>query len=103
MTLHLALAVSAVAGAAILLFADASRWAALVALVVGALEVTMSLGVLQVHAGGHPLGLALGLALAIAGLFSWFRASSKAAVTAAAVVALVGLLQAISAAQVRVL
>jgi len=40
-----------------------------------------------------PLGLVLGLGLAVPGLFAWFRATAKGAVSAAALVAFTGLLQ----------
>ena len=99
MTLHLALAVSALAGSALLLLAQVARPAALVALVASALEVAMSLGVLRIHAAGVPLGLVLGLLLAVTGLLAWLRATAKPAVSAAAVVALVGVLQVFVAAQ----
>ena len=101
MTLHLALAVSALAGSAILFFAHVARLAAVVALVASALEVAMAFGVLRIHVAGFPLGLALGLALAVTGLLAWLRATSKAAVTAAAVVALAGVLQVFVALQSR--
>jgi hypothetical protein len=101
MTLHLALAVSALAASAVLFFAHVARPAALIALVASALEVAMAFGVIRVHAAGVPLGLALGLVLAVTGLICWLRATSKAAVTAAAVVALAGVLQVFVAAQGR--
>ena len=102
MTLHLALAISALAGSAILLFAQVARPAAAVALVASALEVAMALGVLRIHAGGVPLGLALGLVLAVTGLLAWLRATAKTAVSAATVVAVVGILQVVVAVQGRV-
>jgi hypothetical protein len=101
MTLHVALAVSALAGSAILLFAQIARPAALVALVASALEVAMALGVLRIHAAGVPLGLALGLALAVTGLLAWLRATAKTAVAAATAVALAGVLQVFVAVQGR--
>jgi hypothetical protein len=101
MTMHVALAVAALAGSAILFFAQVARPVAVIAIVAAALEVAMGFGVIRLHVGGLHLGLILGLALAIAGLLSWLRASSKAAVTAAAVVAFVGVLQALAAAQIR--
>ncbi len=99
MTLHVALAVSALAASALLLFAAVARPVALVALIASALEVAMALGVMRIHAAGVHLGLVLGLVLAIAGLLAWLRSTSKAAITAAAVVALVGVLQVFVAVQ----
>ena len=97
MTLHLALAVAALVASAVLFFAHVARPAALIAIVASALEVAMASGVIRVHAAGVPLGLAL----AVTGLLCWLRATSKAAVTAAAVVALVGVLQVFVAVQGR--
>jgi hypothetical protein len=93
MTLHVALAVSALAASAILFFAGVARSLALVALVASGLEVAMALGFLRLHVAGVPLGLVLGLALAVPGLFAWLRAASKPAVSAAAIVAFTGVLQ----------
>lgn len=101
MTLHVALAVAALAASALLLFAGARRTLAMVALVASGLEVAMALGALRLHVAGIPLGLALGLALAIPGLLAWLKASSKAAVSAAAIVALAGVLQVVAAVQGR--
>jgi hypothetical protein len=93
MTLHLALAVSALLAAAVLLLSAQSRVLAVIALVASALEVALAFGVLRVLAAGVPLGLVLGLALAIPGLLAWLRASAKIAASAAAIVAFAGLLQ----------
>jgi hypothetical protein len=98
MTLHVALAVSALAGSAILFFAGVARPAAVVALVASAVEVAMALGLVRIHAAGVPLGLVLGLVLALAGLLGWVRATSKLAVSATSVVAFVGVLQVVVAA-----
>jgi hypothetical protein len=103
MTLHVALALSALAGSAVLLLASVARPAVLVGLVVSALEVAMALGVLRIHAAGVPLGLALGLVLAVIGLLAWLRATAKYAVAAASVVAFVGVLQVVVSAQGRLL
>ncbi|HEX9243590.1 MAG TPA: hypothetical protein VF875_14195 [Anaeromyxobacter sp.] len=102
MTLHVALALSALVGSAILLLANVARPAAAVALVASALEVAMALGVLRIHAAGVPLGLALGLALAVTGLLAWLRASAKTAIAAASVVAFVGVLQVLVAVQAHI-
>jgi hypothetical protein len=98
MSLHLALAVSALAASAALFLSRQSRGGlAAIALVASALEVAMSFGVLRLSLAGLPLGLILGLALAIPGALAWLRASAKTAVSAAAIVALAGVLQVFSA------
>lgn len=97
MTLHVALAVSALVAAAALFLSGQSRALATIALVAGALEVAMSFGVLRLSVAGVPLGLVLGLALALPGVLAWLRASAKTAVSAAAVVAFTGVLQVLSA------
>jgi hypothetical protein len=101
MTLHIAIAIAALVASAILLLAKVARPAALVALVASALEVAMALGFLRIHAAGVPLGLVLGLVLAVGGLLTWLRATAKTAVSAATVVALVGVLQVLVAVQGR--
>jgi hypothetical protein len=68
-----------------------------VALLASALEVAMAFGMIRLRLAGVSLGLVLGLALAIPGLVVWFRARSKPAVSAAAIVTLVGALQALVA------
>lgn len=102
MTLHVALAVSALAASAILFFTAVLRPLAVLALVASGLEVAMAFGVLRLHAAGVPLGLVLGLALAVPGLVVWFRASSKPAVSAAALVAFTGALQVLVALNGRI-
>jgi hypothetical protein len=93
MTLHVALAVSALAASAILILSNVARPLAVVALVASAVEVAMAFGVLRLHVTNAPLGLVLGLALAVPGVLAWLRATSKPAVSAAAIVAFAGGLQ----------
>jgi hypothetical protein len=93
MTLHVALALSALAASAFLLASSPHRGLALVAVAAGALETAMALGTVRLALHGVPLGLVLGLALAVPGAASWFRASAKGAVSAAALVAFTGALQ----------
>lgn len=102
MTLHVALAVSALAASAVLFFSAVGRPIAVVALAASGLEVAMALGALRLHVAGLPLGLVLGLALALPGLLAWLRAASKPAVSAAAVLAFVGILQVAVAVQGRI-
>lgn len=102
MTLHVALAVAALAASVVLFFSTVGRSLALVGLAASGVEVAMALGALRLHVAGLPLGLVLGLALAVPGLLAWLRAASKPAVSAAAVLALVGILQVAVAVQGRI-
>jgi uncharacterized protein YybS (DUF2232 family) len=97
MTLHVALAVSALLAAVALFLSAQSRTLATIALVAGALEVAMAFGVLRLSVAGVPLGLVLGLGLAVPGILAWLRVSAKTAVSAAAIVAFTGVLQVLSA------
>ncbi len=102
MTLHVALAVAALAASAVLFFSAVGRALAIVGLAASGLEVAMALGALRLHVAGIPLGLVLGLALALPGLLAWLRAASKPAVSAAAVLALVGIVQVAAAVHGRI-
>jgi hypothetical protein len=93
MSLHNALALSALAASVVLLLSSTGRAMPAIALVASGLEVLMALGALRVRVPGMSLSLVLGLALAIPGVIAWFRASGKTAISAAAVVAFIGLLQ----------
>ena len=97
MSLHLALAVAGLAGAAFLVAGKAARFPGTVALLAAAIEVAMALGLVHFSVAGVPLGLVLGLCLAVPGLLAWLRSTSKAAITAATVVFLGGALQVIGA------
>jgi hypothetical protein len=102
MTLHVALAVSALAAATVLLFPPATRSLAALAAVASGLEVAMAFGAIRFHAVGVPLGLVLGLALALPGIVAWVRAASKPAVSAAAIVTFAGVLQVVGALGTRI-
>jgi hypothetical protein len=97
MSLHVALAVSALAASAALFLSHASRTLAAIALAASAVEVAMALGLLHLSVAHLPLGTVLGLALAVPGVLAWLRASAKTATSAAAIVAFVGSLQVLSA------
>ncbi len=97
MSLHVALAVAALVASTALLLSRHSRVLAAVAFAASALEVAMAFGMLHIGLAGVPLGLVLGVALAVPGVLAWLRASAKTAVSAAAVVALAGVLQIFSA------
>jgi hypothetical protein len=93
MTLHVALAVSALVASTALFLSAQSRALSAIALAASALEVAMAFGLLRVAVAGLPLALVLGLALAIPGLLAWLRATAKTAISAAAVVSFAGVLQ----------
>ncbi len=93
MSLHIALALSALAASVALFLSQASRVLALVALVASGVEVAMAFGILHLSVAHLPLGVVLGLALAIPGVLAWLRSSAKTATSAAVIVAFVGALQ----------
>ncbi len=93
MTLHVALAVSALAASVVLFFSAVARPLAVLSFLASGLEVAMAFGFLRLHVASLPLGLVLGLLLAVPGAIAWLRASSKPAVSAAAIVAFTGALQ----------
>jgi hypothetical protein len=93
MTLHVALALAALAAALLLLAFSSQRALALVATVAAGIEVAMAFGQLRLGVPGVPLGLLLGVALAVPGFVAWLRATTKAAISAAAVVAFTGFVQ----------
>src|SRR5512138_2602946 len=97
MTLHVALALSALIGSIMLFLSTSSRAVALVALVASGIEVAMALGLLHLSVAHLPLGIVLGLALAVPGVLAWLRSSAKTATSAAVIVAFVGALQVASA------
>src|SRR5512133_179348 len=96
MSLHVALAVSALVASAALFLSGGSRTLALVALVASGVEVAMALGLLHLSVAHLPLGIVLGVALAVPGVLAWLRSGAKTATSAAAIVAFVGALQVLS-------
>jgi hypothetical protein len=97
MSLHIALALSALAASAALLLSGASRTLAVIALVASGIEVAMALGLLHLSVARLPLGIVLGFALAVPGVLAWLRTGAKTAVSAAVIVTFVGALQIASA------
>jgi hypothetical protein len=94
MTLHTALAVAALAASVLLFLAHSSRALAIIALVASGLEVLMAFGLLNLHVRTSvPLQLVLGALIAVPAVLIWLRVSAKTAVSAASVLALVGVLQ----------
>jgi len=93
MTLHVALALAALTAALLLLAFSPQRALSLVATAAAGIEVAIAFGKLQIGVAGVPLGLVLGVALALPGLLAWLRATTKPAISAAAVVAFTGIVQ----------
>ncbi|HSD20532.1 MAG TPA: hypothetical protein VLC54_10865 [Anaeromyxobacter sp.] len=93
MTLHVALAISALAASVLLVASSQQRVLPVIALVAAAVETAVAFGYLHISVSGLPLGLILGLALALPGLVGWLRATAKGAISAAALVAFAGVLQ----------
>jgi hypothetical protein len=93
MTLHTALAFSTVVAAASLLVSSPARLLPGLALLAGAAELSLALGWLRLAVHGPTLSLGLGLAIALPALALWWRASGKAALSASAILAFIGLLQ----------
>jgi hypothetical protein len=96
MSLHIALATGALLAALVLMLTSGSRALAGLAVAAAALELATATGVLQLtrlHAAQVPLGLVLPILLAVPGLLAWLRATSRPAVSAAAIVAFVGTTQ----------
>ena len=78
MTLHVALAISALAASVLLVASSQQRVLPVIALVAAAVETAVAFGYLHISVSGLPLGLILGLALALPGLVGWLRATAKA-------------------------
>ncbi|MFO0582977.1 MAG: hypothetical protein U0229_11950 [Anaeromyxobacter sp.] len=93
MTLQIAMAAGVLLAALVLLLVSPSRVVPGIAALAAASELAMALGLVRVHITNVPLGLVFPLGLAVPGLLAWFRSTTKAAVSAAAVVAFVGVLQ----------
>lgn len=82
----------ALLAAFVLVFRSGEKIPAFIALAVAALEALIAFRLVTIK-GPASLGLILAILLAAAGIWSWMRATSKPAVTAATVVALVGVIQ----------
>jgi hypothetical protein len=101
MPLHTALAAAALLASAYLFFSASSRLLAGLAVLAAGLELALALGWLRVAVHGATLALGLGLGLALPGLALWWRASGKGPLSAASVLAFIGLLQTALALLVR--
>jgi len=91
------LSLTALIASVILLLQNAHRVLALVALAVSGVEVLMAFGIVHLGVRGIPLGLVLAAALAVVGVLIHLRVHGKGAVSAATLVAFVGIAQVLSA------
>jgi hypothetical protein len=73
----------------------------ILAAVVAAFEALTAFHLVQLSVAHVPLPLFLGIALAIAGVACYVRAGAKSTVTAATIVAFIGILQTVSALHLR--
>jgi hypothetical protein len=87
------LAYSGLLAALVLFAAGPNRGLAVVAVLAAGLQVAIRLDLLHISIAHLPLSLVLAACLAIPALIAWFRSTSKAAVTAGAIAAFVGLCQ----------
>ncbi|BDG02580.1 hypothetical protein [Anaeromyxobacter oryzae] len=101
MTTHVYLAIAALAGSGLLFFTAQGRALPAIALLASGLEVVQVMGWLRVDVAGLNLGLILALLLAIPGLVAWFRAAGKPAITAAAIVTFIGIVQVVERVRLR--
>jgi len=101
MPLHTALALSTVLFSAYLFFASSSRLLPGLPLLAGALELALALGWLRLAVHGPTLSLVLGVAIALPALALWWRSGGKGPLSAAAVLAFIGVLQTTLALMVR--
>jgi hypothetical protein len=102
MALHTALALSTVLAAAYLVVASSSRLLPGIALLAGAVELSLALGWLRLAVHGTTLSLGLGVAIALPALVLWWRGGAKGPLSASAVLAFIGLLQTALAVLARV-
>lgn len=76
----------------VLVFRAGERIPAIISLAAAALQALIAFRLITIK-GPPSLGIALSAALVLGGVWSWMRAASKPAVTAATVVALIGIIQ----------
>jgi hypothetical protein len=87
----------------VLLFQHRARLFPVIALVTSGLELLMATGIVHVNTGSVPLALLFGATLAIAGIAVYVKTTAKHVVSAATILALIGLLQVASALHLHVL
>ncbi len=87
------LTVVALAASILLVLKVPSRLFPVIALVASAIEVLRAFGILSFKVPVIPAALLFGGAMVVGGVGSWIKSSSKVPVTAAVLVALVGLMR----------
>lgn len=97
---HTGLVIAAAVAAAILVAAPGNRLVPAIALALAALAVLIDFRVIQLSSTKFRIDVILPAALAVTGVISWPRAGTKAAVTSATVVTLVGVILALTALRV---
>jgi uncharacterized membrane protein YqgA involved in biofilm formation len=101
MHFHLGTALIVVAlASSVLMFLQTDRTVALVALVASGVEALLAFGLMSLSLAKFRIDIILPAMLAVAGVIAWARNTSKHAVTAAALVTLVGTLQLLEALRV---
>ncbi|HEX8106851.1 MAG TPA: hypothetical protein VF516_03940 [Kofleriaceae bacterium] len=90
---HTALVVCALIASVLLVLHGGQRLCALIALVACALEALSAFGVLHLSSPKVRIDIILSAVLVVTGAICWMRSAGKTAITAATVVALVGLIQ----------
>ncbi len=98
---HTVLAVCALIAAVILVLQGGERLIPLIALLACALEVLALFDVLHLSSPRVRIETILAVVLAVTGAVAWARSSSKPAITAATVIALVGAIQLLHALHVH--
>ncbi|MGC3996008.1 MAG: hypothetical protein QM767_00070 [Anaeromyxobacter sp.] len=94
MHLGIALAVSALVAALVLLVTAPSRLLPLVAALSAAVIAGIAMGKLPAHLFGFPLAPVLAVALAVPAAITWLRCTTKTSISAGAVATFIGALDA---------
>jgi hypothetical protein len=94
---HTALVVCALIASVLLVLQSGERLVPLIALVACALEALSAFHVLQLSSPKVRIDLILAAVLVVTGGIAWARSSTKPAITASTVIALVGLIQLLQA------
>lgn len=93
MNVSTALVLAALVAAALAVAFSSQRLVPVIAFAAAGIEAVLRFGLVRIDARGLPLALVLAGTLAITGAIVWSRANGKSTVTAAAIVALVGIVQ----------
>lgn len=97
MHLSNALVLAALAAAVVAVVFSGNRLVPILALVASGLEAVLRFGLVTLSVRGIAVGLVLAVALAVTGVVLWTRAARKIVITAATVLAFVGIVQTLTA------